>query len=344
MKDYLIVGAGLAGIAFAETAIQNGKSVLVFDNDSTHSSQTAAGVYNPVILKRFSRLQNAQSQLDVMHAFYDRIEERLGVQCNFPMPIWRRFASIEEQNNWFNAADKEGLSPFLSTELVREKVSGIDSPFDFGLVLQTGYVDTNLFLDTYRQFLTGSDSYKKENFDYAKIEFHEDFISYAGIQARHVIFAEGFGVKNNPFFNDLPLEGTKGELLTITSGIDLKSIVKGGMFLLPVGNKQFKVGATYNWDDKSEMPTESAKQEILEKLSEILSAEFEIVDQKAAVRPTVKDRKPLIGTHSRHNRLHILNGLGTRGVMLGPTMAQLLYESIENHQEIPNEFDIRRFP
>ncbi len=42
----------------------------------------------------------------------------------------------------------------------------------------------------------------------------------------------------------------------------------------------------------------------------------------AGVRPTVKDRRPLIGTHPMHSQLHVLNGLGTRGVMLGPAMAK----------------------
>jgi glycine/D-amino acid oxidase-like deaminating enzyme len=47
----------------------------------------------------------------------------------------------------------------------------------------------------------------------------------------------------------------------------------------------------------------------------------------AGVRPTVKDRRPLVGTHEYSA---ILNGLGTRGVMLGPSMAKALYNAIEN--------------
>jgi glycine/D-amino acid oxidase-like deaminating enzyme len=42
----------------------------------------------------------------------------------------------------------------------------------------------------------------------------------------------------------------------------------------------------------------------------------------AGVRPTVKDRRPLVGTHAEYSAIHILNGLGTRGVMLGPSMAK----------------------
>ena len=37
MKDYIIVGSGLAGIAFAETLLQHNKSFVVFENQSQNS-------------------------------------------------------------------------------------------------------------------------------------------------------------------------------------------------------------------------------------------------------------------------------------------------------------------
>ena len=52
MKDFIIVGAGLAGISFAETALLNNKSFVVISDASQNSSIVAAGIYNPVIVKR----------------------------------------------------------------------------------------------------------------------------------------------------------------------------------------------------------------------------------------------------------------------------------------------------
>jgi glycine/D-amino acid oxidase-like deaminating enzyme len=57
----------------------------------------------------------------------------------------------------------------------------------------------------------------------------------------------------------------------------------------------------------------------------------------------VKDRKPLVGTHSEFKNVHILNGLGTRGVMLGPSMAKALYEFVENSIPLAPEINITRF-
>ncbi len=61
------------------------------------------------------------------------------------------------------------------------------------------------------------------------------------------------------------------------------------------------------------------------------------------MRPTVRDRRPLVGTHPIHKQIHVLNGLGTRGVMLGPAMAKALYDAVENQIPLPKEIDIQRF-
>ena len=61
MIDYLIVGSGIAGICFAETALQNNKTIIIYDNDSQNSSKIAGGIYNPVILNgsvKFGMLPN----------------------------------------------------------------------------------------------------------------------------------------------------------------------------------------------------------------------------------------------------------------------------------------------
>jgi glycine oxidase len=345
MIDYFIVGAGLAGLAFAETALQNGKSILVFDNDSLQSSKVAAGIYNPVILKRFSGISGAQQQLDSMNLFYKSVENRLGQNFNHPMPVLRKFSSVEEQNNWFAASDKPALAPFLSTELVTKSFPNIDSPFGFGKVLQTGFVDTQSFIKAYREYLDDNELLAKITFDHDLLEISKEHVSYKAIQAHHIIFADGFGIRHNPYFNYLPLDGTKGELLIIKCPqMFLRdAIIKSDIFVVPIGFDLFKVGATYEWDDKNETPTDAGKLELIEKFEKLFSHPYEIISHEAGIRPTVKDRKALIGTHPNHKNLHVLNGLGTRGAMLAPQMAQRLFDHIESGTEIPREINIERF-
>jgi glycine oxidase len=344
MTDYLIVGCGLAGIAFAETALQNNKSIFIIDADLQNSSKVAAGLYNPVVLKRFAAVADAQQHLDLLQPFYQSLETKLGCKLNHKQSTLRKFFSVEEQNNWFIACDKVGVANFLSTKLITKKYNGIDSPFDYGEVKQTGYVDVALLLEKYKAWLKGNSLILNEAFDYNQLQTNPDSIQYKNLEAKHIIFAEGFGMHSNPFFKDLPLDGAKGELLIIKAAeLSLDVIVNTNVFILPLGKDLFKVGATYNWTDKTDIPTQEAKQELIERLKEILHCDFEIISHFAGVRPTVKDRKPLIGTHAQHPNIHILNGLGTRGVMLGPAMAKVLFENIENGIVIPREINITRY-
>jgi glycine/D-amino acid oxidase-like deaminating enzyme len=343
MLDYIIVGSGLAGIAFSEIALQNNKTILVVNNQSQNSSRIAGGLYNPVILKRFSEVWQAEEQLELLYSFYANLEKKLQIKLDYKLPLLRKFYSVEEQNNWFTASDKPNLYKFLSTNLITKKWDAIPSPFNFGEVLYSGYVDTNLLVDSYKQFLINQNAYLEDTFDYSGLVIEKEFISYQNIKAKHIVFAEGFGMLLNPFFNKLPLDGTKGELLLIKApNLNLDVIMKSSIFVLPIGNDLYKVGATYNWEDKTNIPTEAAKKELIDNLKELITCDFEVIEHYAGVRPTVKDRRPLVGTHPVHKNLHVLNGLGTRGVMLAPAMAKNLYNHIENQIPLDKNIDILR--
>lgn len=341
--DYLIVGAGLAGIAFAQYCRQNQKTFLVISDDSQNASKIAGGLYNPVVLKRFSAVWKAQEQLDLAVQFYKQLENDLQTRVDYPLPLYRIFHSVEEQNNWFIAADKPNLAPFLSTTLIQTNIPNISAPNGFGHVLHCGYVDTATLISEYIKRLERTQQIRLERLIYSQIHISEKHIKYGDIEAQHLIFAEGFGVQHNPFFNYLPLDGTKGELLLIKApDLKLEQIIKSGVFVLPNGEDLYKVGATYNWEDKTAVPTSEARKELLEDLDSFIQCEYEVIEHYAGVRPTVKDRRPLVGTHPDYNRLHILNGLGTRGVMLGPAMAKALFEHIEKGISLDPYIDIKR--
>ena len=131
--DYIVVGAGLAGILFCELLRRQKKSFLVIDNASQRSSIVAGGLYNPVVLKRFTQVWKAKEQLQLALPIYNDLEQLLHLKLDYKIPVRRLFNSIEEQNNWFIASDKTNLSKFLSTKLITSKLNFIDSPFNFGV-------------------------------------------------------------------------------------------------------------------------------------------------------------------------------------------------------------------
>lgn len=343
MYDFLIVGGGLAGISFTETALSNGKTVYMISDTKYQSSKVAAGLYNPLVLKRFTEIWHAKQQIDLINTFYSSIEQRLNIKIHFPLPIYRKFASVEEQNNWFVASDKPSIGNFLDATLIKETFGSVTTDFQYGKVNDTGYVDTKQLLQAYHSYLIENQCFESETFAYEDLVIELDHVTYKNIKAKHIIFAEGFGMHNNPYFKGLPLDGTKGELLVIkSSALQVSIILKAGLFILPLGNDLYKVGATYNWKDKTPATTSEGKAELIEKLNEIINCDYEITEHLAEVRPTVRDRRPLVGTHPTYYKIHILNGLGTRGVMLGPYLAKWLYGSIVSDIPLHSEIDIKR--
>lgn len=344
MLDFIIVGSGLAGIAFAEQLINNQKQFVVIDFSLTQSTNVAAGLYNPVVLKRFTEVNNAKTQLQEMTFFYERLQNKLNQNFDNKSIILRRFSSIEEQNNWYVASDKPNLNEFLVTPIFNEKINFIKSPFGFGKVKECGFVDTNNLKKQFIKFLEENHLFHNAIFDFSKLKIKNESIEYNGIYSKNIVFCEGYNMLKNPFFNQLPLDGTKGEVLIIKAELlKLKSIIKSSIFILPLGNKFYKVGATYNWQDKTEIPTKEGKDELLFQLNELLSCDYEVVKHQAGIRPTVKDRRPLVGTHPKITSMHILNGLGTRGVLLAPYLAKCLFEKIEYNIPLEKEISIDRF-
>lgn len=341
--DYLIIGTGLAGIAFTETCLQNNKSVWVINNNSQNSTTIAGGLYNPVVLKRFTKIWEAEAQLELSIPFYKKLEKKLNEKFLFEVPLLRKLNSIEEQNNWFTASDKPTLSKYLNTTLETLPNKCISNHYKFGKVNQTGFLDTKKLKETYTNYLVSITSYVQETFDYSDLIIEEDFIQYKNIKAKQIVFAEGFGLHSNPYFNNLPLDGTKGELFIIKAeNLNLDKIINSSIWILPIGNDLYKVGATYNWADKTTNQTEEGKNELLSNLKDLISCEFEIVEHLAGIRPTVKDRRPLLGKHQEHKNMFILNGLGTRGVLFAPYLSDKLFQYIENNIELDNEISINR--
>ena len=342
--DYIIVGLGLAGISFAEELIHNNKSFVVFENNSQRSSLVAGGVYNPVILKRFTPVWNAKEQLEVAMPFYESLEKRFKEKFDDKFPTRKVFKSIEDQNNWYIASDKPKLIDFMNPDIIKEKVAGIKGDHGFGEVYQTGRVDTHRLVSSYRDYLENKGVLKLEDFDHSLMEFKTNGILYKNMEASRIVFCEGFGMKKNPFFNDLPLNGTKGETITIKApDLKIDFLAKSTLFVLPLENGLYKIGATFNWTDKTSDPTHEGRSELMEKLDKVLSVPYEIIDHNAGIRPTVKDRRPLVGKHPEYNQLAVINGLGTRGVMIAPTVAKQLFAHLELGESLDPETDISRF-
>lgn len=336
MKNQInIAGFGLAGATLAWQLHFRNKSFVVFDSGSNHCTRTAAGLVNPIVFKRLTKSWNVDLLLPFAYDFYKRIESVLEVKLISEKNILFPFSTKEDENNWSVKMGDDRFKNYIN-HIHSTELENIHAPNGVGLVNTFGNIDTNLFLD-----------YSKKYFESKGISFITEKVDYskaAADQNSNFIFCEGVAVTENPFFNYLPMKPAHGETLVIeTNELALQNILSKNLFILPLGNNQYKVGATYNWELKEPILTEAGKHDLIERLNHVLKCNFEIVSHQAGIRPTVADRRPLLGVHDEKKNLFIFNGLGTKGVLLAPYYANHFCDYFLEGKSLDNEVNIQRF-
>ena len=339
--DVLIVGFGLAGWALTEVLKHEGKSFVVFNAEKKSSSSVATGIYNPVVLKRFTAVSHAQELMDFSIPYY---ADTANGNFQHPMSIYRVFAKAAEQNNWMEALDNPVLSPYMPIDIQNHDINNIAAPHGFGEVQHTGRIDTSGLLRYASSKLARINSFVQKQFDYDALKITNEGVVYKQWSARHIVFAEGVGVKHNPWFASLPVVPNKGEWLEDSCmGLQLLQIIKGSVFIVPLGNDRYRVGATYARTFESLAPTAENKAWLMDQFKKYTDLPFEVLFHGAGLRPTVPDRRPFVGIHPQFPSLSCINGLGSRGVLWAPYLASLLVKHLYASAFIPDELQLRRF-
>ena len=112
---------------------------------------------------------------------------------------------------------------------------------------------------------------------------------------------------------------------------------------MPLENEFYWVGATYDNSDKKNRPTQLKRRSLIEKLESIIMIPYEVAEHNAGIRPSTIDRRPIIGSHPNYKNIYVFNGLGSRGILLAPTLSSWLYNHIYKSLTISQEVDIKRF-
>jgi len=340
--DYIIVGSGIAATSFAGQLLKKESSFVLYDDQQPEATSVAGGTLNPVVLKRFNPVWKASEFLEYAVEFYSQMETILKASFLNPIDIARVFHSAEEQNNWMVASDKNNLALWLDPRIQKEINNQIHSPFGIGKV-QGGYqLKPKVLLGVFKNYLQ-EDQLQKESFDYSQVKINSKGVTYKNISARQIVFAEGAKINKNPFLNTSIIP-KKGEYITVRiPNLDLQMALKVGYFVIPLGDDLYKIGATFAHGDFTQTTTQSGREQLEKAIRKITNLPFEVVSQEYGMRPTVKDRKPLIGAVKEKDNAYILNGLGTRGLLMAPLLSKWLYDFIELDKALPKEVNINRF-
>ncbi len=330
----LIVGQGLSGSLLAWHLIQADFSVQLIDQEEVYfkSSKAAGGLFNPVTGRKLEQTWLADELFPYLFQFYPSLEKELQARFFYPMPLFRPFAN-DEMKTWLLERKKQIDHAYLNWT-------------EEGVFIQdAGWVDVEQMLKAFELFFEKHQLIKHQTFDFDALQIESNgTITYQQDNYQTILFCEGFHAqKNNPFFKDLCFLPAKGELLKIeTQEADETMIINKNGFLLPIGNHNFKVGATYSWDDFTQQPRPNAIDELEQKIAQFQIREYSIKELLVGIRPATQDRRPFVGLIPGKS-IGIFNGFGSKGVSLIPYFANQFVNHLQFEQELHPEVSIHRF-
>ncbi len=343
--DYIIVGQGLAGSALAWELLRRGKRLIVFDEPAKNrASKISAGICNPVTGRVMTKTYLAEDLFPYLNRFYPEAEKDLKRKFFYPLPIYRPFLSTDEMIQWKAKVESDAVRQFVTH--VQENPLDPDSlnnPFGGLVVGQSGYLDVAGWTSAVRDALKESQAYRDEQFVESELETG-DVIRYREFTASKIIFCNGLAATQSSLFSWLPIRPLKGETLTVHMEFDTSRIISRGVYLVPGQERNvFVAGSTYKHAPFEEAPSGEALAQITSRLQALVRVPFQIVHQDWGIRPTVSDRRPLLGHHPENRNVVIFNGLGTKGVSLAPYFAKCLTDWMEERAVLPEEVNIYRF-
>jgi len=338
--DYIIVGAGYAGVFFAHQLIKEKKSFKIFYDENISASQISAGVCNPVILKRFNTFWKSHEQINYLDIIFKEIEIYTSKNYLIDENVVRIFHNDSEKVQWTKNSHKEDLKSYLNPDFI--KLKSVENPFEAGKVNQSCRIDVSNFFTDMLNYLEDDNYLVKEKFDHQLVDVTNN--SYKNIIFKNIIFCEGIASNNNPFFSNIPIQPNKGHCLKVKlNKVPDSYIIKKKHFLFNLQNDDYYYGGTYDRFDMTDNINDESVEELKSGLQAIYKNEFEIQDINVAFRATVADRRPILGRHQEHKNFYIFNGLGARGVYNGSYFSKVLFDFIENNLNLESEIDVKRF-
>jgi glycine/D-amino acid oxidase-like deaminating enzyme len=345
MSKYLIVGQGLAGTLLAFSLLEKGEEVLIADDyNHASASQVAAGMWNPVTFKRLAASWLAEEMLKEMNVTFRKLEEKLQTNFFHVLPVARIFNSIQDANFWDEKSDHPEVGRFLSARSNKSVQENFDSPFGNSEVNECGWLNVPLFREVSKNYFIQNGNFINESVEESDVVFHENGVRWKEKEFDILILCNGIGVNQWKGLENLDLIPNHGQVLDLKiENLELDAIVNFGQFLLPFGKKKFRLGATYNWNEVPDEPTEDAKQLLLSELNLRIKKDIVVESHKTGFRPTTRDRRPIIGFAKENERLGVFGGLGSKGVLLAPYFSKLFSAVLTEGAPIPKEVSTARF-
>lgn len=329
--DAAVLGGGIAGCCAAWALRFAGKRVLLIDRGGRRgASWAAAGLISPLAGRRMAGVWRFGRFWPAALGFYRQVEAALGAPLLAVGPgVWC-FTSDQQRLDFLARPPAPWLE---AAELGTSKLEqSLLAPYGSVLIGQCGRLNVAAFLQaTYQAFAAGG------AFLQADLPHLTDLILRGpgpipldplDASVDRLVVCTGCEDPGLPLWRNVPWAFSTGETLTVRlDGYQGEQVVHGPVWLAPLQEGTYRVGATFDPGRTDGLPTELGRSELLSDLRRLTTGQFRVEQHHAGVRPTLADRKPLAGWLPEDPRIGVLTGLGAHGSLRAPWLAQRLVET-----------------
>jgi glycine oxidase len=327
-SPYTIVGHGLSGCVLAMTMYKkNIPFQLVGTSIPGEASMASSGIIAPVTGRRYVKTWNIEMYIDAALQFYRWSETIFGNTFFREIEIVRFLANEEAAKAWKHRLEDPEYRNYISSKSY-EEIDQLQRPYG---VLMGGYrLDTPGWLGAVREFLM----------DRGLMRIIDSPVSIKHDEENILILATG-AVDKELAHGVIP---NKGEALIVRlPEWKISLIVKDEVFIVPLYDDLFWVGSYYEPWPLDPYPSVEGKERLLLGISKLYNGPLEIIQHLAGVRPTVDDRRPIIGSFPGRSNVYLFNGMGTKATSLAPYWADQLIAHIDDRVSLPKEVSPGRY-
>ncbi|OBP15599.1 hypothetical protein A5320_09785 [Rheinheimera sp. SA_1] len=351
VSDICIVGGGLASVCLALALVSRGQKIHLICKDP----EVASGASHNRQGALYPQLQSTFSAVSAFHAhafcFARRFYQRLHAQsfqfphafCGVLTLACTEQLAIRQQK----ISQQPVFSSLLKTLNDNEAsaVAGLAIPFPGLFFAQGGWIAPQLFCQAAIAYLQQQPGFTLQlNCELQAATFSHQTMQWeltthqGKLQSSQLCLATGAALADFEMTAGLPVKQVRGQVSHVdcTGMAPLKTVICHQGYITPAndifsGQQEHCVGATFDRSRQQAVELEEDNAANLALVNKVLQqpdwfSHATVISAKAGLRATIPDHLPLAGQLA--NQSWVLGGLGARGLLFAPLLAEQLAAEI----------------
>ncbi len=187
----LVVGQGIAGSLVAFMLHLHKMPFIVIDPGQMNtSSRIAAGMFTPVSGKRYTVSPHVLQQISFAKEVYSEIEQLIGCAILHLRNIYHVHSYRDEEKDLVGKLANADVARFIINQPML--IEGIKQGAGAFEITNSGWVDCELFIDSFALWLKRNDALIEERFVYNDLQITGGEMEYHGSHFSNIIFCEAF--------------------------------------------------------------------------------------------------------------------------------------------------------